>query len=87
MTRQLPATPSSEHLRKEAKSVLKAHQRGDPVCCEVLRNLHHLSKNRRAGSRHRRLSGGRAIRPGYGLWFQDLDRVNGQGRGAPGYRS
>jgi len=43
MSRQLPATPNPEHLRKEAKSILKAHRSGDSSCCGVLRNLQHLT--------------------------------------------
>lgn len=45
MTKSLPANPSLESLKKEAKSILKAYRKSDPSCCVVLRNLHHL-KNR-----------------------------------------
>ena len=42
MSAQLPPNPHPEHLRKEAKAVLRAHRRGSPDCCAVLRNLHHF---------------------------------------------
>lgn len=38
--RQLPSKPSLEHLRKEAKALLKTHKKGDPSCSSVLRHLH-----------------------------------------------
>ena len=39
MSPQLPASPSLERLRKQAKSLLKAHRRRDPSACDVLRQL------------------------------------------------
>jgi hypothetical protein len=42
MTKHLTASPSLEHLRKEAKAILKAQREGKPSCCSTLRNLHHL---------------------------------------------
>jgi len=39
MSPQLPASPSLEQLRKQAKSLLKAHRRRDPSACGVLRRL------------------------------------------------
>ncbi|MFC1736910.1 hypothetical protein ACFL1X_12405, partial [Candidatus Hydrogenedentota bacterium] len=42
MSRQLAYRPNPEHLRKEAKALLKAHKRAQADCCEVLRNLHHF---------------------------------------------
>ena len=39
MTPSLPSHPSIEYLKKQAKSVHKAHKAGDPSCCEVLRKL------------------------------------------------
>ncbi len=40
MTRTLPDTPSLEHLKKEAKALLRNHRQGDPAACAVLRQLH-----------------------------------------------
>jgi hypothetical protein len=40
MTKSLPANPSLEYLKNEAKSILKAHKQGNSSCCDVLRNLH-----------------------------------------------
>jgi hypothetical protein len=42
MTRPLPAKPHIDHIRKEAKRLLRAHSEADPGCCQVLRHLHHL---------------------------------------------
>ncbi|MGD2175610.1 MAG: hypothetical protein PVJ27_09420 [Candidatus Brocadiaceae bacterium] len=39
MPRSLPSKPSLEYVRKEAKRLLAAHQRGDASACEVLRCL------------------------------------------------
>jgi GNAT superfamily N-acetyltransferase len=39
MVSSLPERPSLEYLRKRAKDLLKAHDGGDPSCCEVLRRL------------------------------------------------
>ena len=39
MTPSLPPHPSLENLKKQAKSILKAHKAGDPSCYEVLRKL------------------------------------------------
>ena len=39
MTRQLPPRPSFEHLRNEAKALLKAHRNRDTAACAVLRHL------------------------------------------------
>ena len=44
MTRLLPPRPNLEHLRKEAKALLKAHARGDAQACETLRALHRFAK-------------------------------------------
>jgi len=43
MTKPLPLNPSLEHLRKEAKALLKAHRNGARSCCEVLRHLRQSS--------------------------------------------
>lgn len=39
MSRSLPPSPSLEHLRNEAKALLKAHKRADPQVCGRLRAL------------------------------------------------
>lgn len=39
MPRSLPASPTLESLKKQAKSIRKAHQQGDPGACEALRLL------------------------------------------------
>jgi hypothetical protein len=39
MTTSLPSAPSLINLKMQAKSLLKAHRKGDPSCCEVLRHL------------------------------------------------
>ncbi|MFC1462530.1 ATPase, T2SS/T4P/T4SS family [Verrucomicrobiota bacterium] len=40
MTTSLPANANLERLRNEAKSVLKAHKKGEPSCCAIIRNLY-----------------------------------------------
>lgn len=40
MARFLPPQPNFEHLRNEAKSLQKAHQRKDPGVCTTLRRMH-----------------------------------------------
>ena len=42
MTTRLPSRPNLQHLKDEAKSLLKAHRKGNPSCCEVLRHLKEL---------------------------------------------
>ena len=44
MTRSLPPHPTLEHLRKEAKVLLKAHREGDSGVCNVLRPLRRFAK-------------------------------------------
>ena len=44
MVKSLPANPSLEYLKNEAKSVLKAHKKGKVSCCDVLRNLHQFKE-------------------------------------------
>jgi hypothetical protein len=39
MVRSLPPHPSLEQLRRLAKDLLKAHRRGEPECCQVVRRL------------------------------------------------
>ena len=39
MSHLLPIQPNLEHLKNEAKSLLKAHDAGDPSACPVLRKL------------------------------------------------
>jgi hypothetical protein len=41
----LPHEPSTEHLRKEAKSILKAHTESNPHVCETLRFLDRFTNN------------------------------------------
>jgi hypothetical protein len=41
-TRRLPGNPNAEHLKNQAKDVLKAHKRGDETCCDVLGLLKRL---------------------------------------------
>jgi hypothetical protein len=43
MTKSLPARPNLENLKKQAKSLLKSHDSGDPTVCAVLRRLHRFS--------------------------------------------
>lgn len=43
MTRSLPAQPDLGHLKRQAKNLLKAHQRGDANTCRVLRQLRRFS--------------------------------------------
>jgi len=38
----LPLQPNLEHLKKQAKDLLKAHQHGDAAVCPTLRHLRHL---------------------------------------------
>jgi len=37
--RSLPSSPSLQHLRDEAKSLLKTHKKGDPSCCGILKQI------------------------------------------------
>ena len=43
MTSPLPERPNIEHLRKQAKQLLKAHKAGDPSACSTLRRLHRFT--------------------------------------------
>lgn len=43
MTRILPSNPSIEHLKHQAKDLLRAHRSGDPTCCATLRLLNRLA--------------------------------------------
>ncbi len=43
MARSLPSRPNLDHLRHEAKAILKAHRRGDKSVCETLRLLHRFA--------------------------------------------
>ena len=40
MTRVLPPHPNVDHLKNEAKTLLKNHQSGDAAICKTLRRLH-----------------------------------------------
>jgi hypothetical protein len=42
MSRVLPLHPRLEHLRNEAKELLRAHSRGDPAACKTCRLLRRL---------------------------------------------
>ena len=44
MSPTLPLKPSLEHLRKQAKDLLKAHQHADPAVCPTLKRLRHLAQ-------------------------------------------
>ena len=44
MSRSLPARPSLEQLKKQAKDLLSAHKRKDPGACDTLRLLHRFAK-------------------------------------------
>ncbi len=41
--RELPPRPNLDQLKKQAKDIHRAHQRGDASCCEVLRWLHRFA--------------------------------------------
>ena len=43
MSESLPSSANLTHLKHQAKALLKAHQRGDASCCEVLRQLHQFA--------------------------------------------
>ena len=43
MTNQLPSRPSLEHLKNEAKALLKSQQAGNKDCCRVLRLLNRFA--------------------------------------------
>jgi len=43
MTTALPARPNIEHLKKQAKQLLKAHNAADPSACTTLRRLHRFT--------------------------------------------
>ncbi len=40
MTKELPANPNLEYLKKEAKRTLRSHKNGDVSCCRTLQHLH-----------------------------------------------
>jgi len=42
MSRPLPDQPSLEHLKHEAKALVKAHKQGDPSICQTLRHVPRL---------------------------------------------
>lgn len=44
MSRILPVSPSLEHLKNEAKSLLRAQQKGDVAACPVLRRLRQFAQ-------------------------------------------
>jgi len=44
MSSTLPLQPSLDHLKKQAKDLLKAHQLGDAAVCSTLRRLRHLAQ-------------------------------------------
>ncbi|MDY7010657.1 MAG: hypothetical protein SVV80_07885 [Planctomycetota bacterium] len=44
MTRSLPPRPTLEHLKKEAKALLKAHKAGNAKACDTLRLLRRFAK-------------------------------------------
>ena len=44
MTAALPLLASLEHLKNQAKSLLKTHDEGKPDACETLRHVHRLSR-------------------------------------------
>jgi len=41
-TSVIPPKACLDQLKNQAKDILKAHRRGDPSCCDVLRRLKHL---------------------------------------------
>lgn len=43
MVKSLPKKPSLEHLKHEARAILKSHSRGEATACETLRLLPRLS--------------------------------------------
>ncbi len=43
MTRSLPSRPNLNHLKNEAKALLKTHAHGDVDCCGLLRHLHRFA--------------------------------------------
>jgi len=47
--RQLPANPSVENLKKQAKALLRAHKHGDASACQTLRRLPRLEDSDDAG--------------------------------------
>lgn len=44
MTNSLPARPSLENLKKQAKTLLKSHHSGDPNVCAILRRLNRFAR-------------------------------------------
>ena len=44
MPRRRPPHPNLEHLRNEAKALLKAQRRGDTAACQTLRLLNRFAK-------------------------------------------
>lgn len=44
MSRSLPVSPCLEHLKNEAKALLRAQQKGEPAVCSVLRHLRQFAQ-------------------------------------------
>lgn len=44
MSRTLPVSPSLEHLKNQARTVLRAQQKGEASACPVLRRLHQFTQ-------------------------------------------
>ncbi len=43
MSKSLPTAPNLEHLKKQAKDLLKSHRTRNPQSCEVLKLLHQFA--------------------------------------------
>ena len=43
MSASLPSRPNLNHLKNQAKDIIKAHKQGDAEVCGVLKNLHRFS--------------------------------------------
>ncbi len=45
MSKSFPVKPSLDHLKKEAKAILKAHKAGDRSVCVLLKHLEKFRSN------------------------------------------
>ncbi len=44
MPKELPVRPNLEHLKNEAKALLRSHKQGDPSACKTLQSVARLSR-------------------------------------------
>ena len=86
MTPELPEYPSLEHLKKQAKALLRAHKAGKKSCCDILRHLKRLDGASdedilAASIPLKEVQFALAMEYGCKTWQQLRDRVDGRADG------